>query len=88
MKKMTLMIGLLLGSMSMAQAATTYQISKEWTFSHTGGGYLSEIPAFDATTNTLWVAGVKGVDVLDASTGNLLQRIDTSAYGNINSVSS
>jgi hypothetical protein len=87
MKKMTLMIGLLLGSMSMAQAETTYQISKEWTFSHTGGGYLSEIPAFDATTNTLWVAGVKGVDVLDASTGSLLQRIDTSAYGNINSVS-
>jgi len=87
MKKMTLMIGLLLGSVNMAQAATTYQISKEWTFSHTGGGYLSEIPAFDATTNTLWVAGVKGVDVLDASTGSLLQRIDTSAYGNINSVS-
>lgn len=87
MKKVTLMIGLVLGSMSMAQAATTYQISKEWTFSHTGGGYLSEIPAFDAATNTLWVAGVKGVDVLDASTGSLLQRIDTSAYGNINSVS-
>ncbi len=87
MKKMTLMIGLMLGSMSMAQAATTYQISKEWTFSHTGGGYLSEIPAFDATTNTLWVAGVKGVDVLNATTGSLLQRIDTSAYGNINSVS-
>lgn len=87
MKKMTLMIGLVLGSMSMAQAATTYQISKEWTFSHTGGGYLSEIPAFDAATNTLWVAGVKGVDVLNATTGSLLQRIDTSAYGNINSVS-
>lgn len=87
MKKMTLMMGLLFGSMSMAQAATTYQISKEWTFAHSGSGYLSEIPAFDATTNTLWVAGVKGVDVLDANTGSLLQRIDTSAYGSINSVS-
>jgi DNA-binding beta-propeller fold protein YncE len=87
MKKMTLMMGLLFGSMSIAQAATTYQISKEWTFAHSGSGYLSEIPAFDATTNTLWVAGVKGVDVLDANTGSLLQRIDTRAYGSINSVS-
>lgn len=87
MKKMTLILGLMLGSMSLAQAATTYQISKEWTFAHSGSGYLSEIPAFDSLTNTLWVAGVKGVDVLDASTGSLLQRIDTSAYGSINSVS-
>ncbi|QDC44761.1 choice-of-anchor I family protein [Methylophilus medardicus] len=87
MKKMTLVMGLLFASMSMAEAATTYQISKEWTFSHSGSGYLSEIPAFDALTNTLWVAGVKGVDVLNATNGNLLQRIDTSAYGNINSVS-
>lgn len=87
MKKMTLVMGLLFASMSMAEAATTYQISKEWTFSHSGSGYLSEIPAFDALTNTLWVAGVKGVDVLNATSGTLLQRIDTSAYGDINSVS-
>lgn len=87
MKKLTIMVALVLGTLSTAQAATTYEISKEWTFTHSGSGYLSEIPAFDAVTNTLWVAGVKGVDVLDATTGNFLQRIDTSAYGNINSVS-
>lgn len=87
MKKMTLMIALLLGGMGVAEAATSYQISKEWTFTHSGSGYLSEIPAFDAATNTLWVAGVKGVDVLDANTGSLLHRIDTSAFGSINSVS-
>ncbi|MFD0928587.1 choice-of-anchor I family protein [Methylophilus glucosoxydans] len=87
MKKMTLMIGLLVGSMGVAEAATSYQISKEWTFSHSGSGYLSEIPAFDAMTNTLWVAGVKGVDVLNAATGSLVQHIDTSSFGNINSVS-
>lgn len=87
MKKMSLIIGVLFSSMGLAQASTTYQISKEWTYSHIGSGYLSEIPAFDAVTNTLWVAGVKGVDVLNASTGAFLQRIDTSAYGSINSVS-
>ena len=29
-------------------------------------GFLAEIPAFDASTNTVWVAGVTGVDVLNA----------------------
>ncbi|AKR43955.1 choice-of-anchor I family protein [Methylophilus sp. TWE2] len=87
MKKLTIMLALALGTLSSAQAASTYNISKEWTFTHSGSGYLSEIPAFDAVTNTLWVAGVKGVDVLDATTGGFLQHIDTSAYGSINSVS-
>jgi hypothetical protein len=87
MKKITLMLALALSTMSAAQAATTYQISKEWSFAHSGSGYLAEIPAYDAITNTIWVAGVKGVDVLNASTGSLVQRIDTSAFGSINSVS-
>ena len=87
MKKMTLMLALALGSLSAAEAANTYQISKEWSFTHSGSGYLAEIPAYDAITNTIWVAGVKGVDVLNASTGSLVQRIDTSAFGSINSVS-
>jgi YVTN family beta-propeller protein len=87
MKKITLMLAFALGTMSAAQAATTYQISKEWSFTHSGSGYLAEIPAYDAITNTIWVAGVKGVDVLNASTGSLVQRIDTSAFGSINSVS-
>jgi DNA-binding beta-propeller fold protein YncE len=87
MKKITLMLAMALSTISVAQAATTYQISKEWSFAHSGSGYLAEIPAYDAITNTIWVAGVKGVDVLNASTGGLLQHIDTSAFGSINSVS-
>lgn len=87
MKKITLILAMALSTISAAQAATTYQISKEWSFAHSGSGYLAEIPAYDAITNTIWVAGVKGVDVLNASTGTLLQRIDTSAFGSINSVS-
>lgn len=87
MKKISVMVGLMLGAVSVAQAATGYQITKEWTANHAGSGYLAEIPAYDALTHTLWVAGVKGVDVLNASTGGLLQHIDTSAFGSINSVS-
>lgn len=61
--------------------------TKLWTFAHqAGGGYLSEIVAFDAKTSTLWVSGISGVDVLDARSGSFISRIDTSAWGQINSV--
>ncbi|MEW6677401.1 MAG: choice-of-anchor I family protein [Pseudomonadota bacterium] len=68
-----------------AQAAAPLSFNKVWTFSH--GSVASEIPAFDGATNTLWVAGVTGVDVINASTGALVESLDTTAYGNINSVS-
>ena len=49
-------------------------------------GFLSEIVTFDSASKTLWVAGVKGVDVLDARPGTRLGFIDTTPYGSINSV--
>lgn len=64
-------------------------ITHEWTYAHaaTGiSGLTSEISAYDSVTNSIWVAGVVGVDVLNATTGSLLQHIDTSAFGSINSV--
>lgn len=59
-----------------------------WTQRHAGApaGFLSEIVTFDSASKTLWVAGVKGVDVLNAQTGARLGFIDTTAYGSINSV--
>jgi DNA-binding beta-propeller fold protein YncE len=74
-----------------ALAATTpadaeLTFTKLWTHSHTTPGQVSEIPAFDPRTNTIWVAGVVGVDVLDAATGALLQHIDVTPHGFINSV--
>ena len=60
--------------------------TKLWTHSHTTPGQLSEIPAFDRSTNTIWVAGVVGVDVLDADTGTLITHIDVTAHGAVNSV--
>jgi hypothetical protein len=70
-----------------AAADSLSGIAKQWTFTHNlAGGQTSEIVSFDAATNSLWVAGVAGVDVLNATNGSLLQHIDTRAFGSINSV--
>ncbi|MCB5186049.1 choice-of-anchor I family protein [Methylobacillus gramineus] len=75
---------------AMASAASALSgLEKLWTYNHasTGvAGQTSEIVAFDSLTNSLWVAGVAGVDVLHASNGSLIQHINTSIYGSINSV--
>ncbi len=65
--------------------------SPSWTYQHrnlaTGvADQSSEIPAFDAATGTLWVVGPKGVDVLDARVGSLVQHISFSALGEPNSI--
>jgi DNA-binding beta-propeller fold protein YncE len=74
-------------SLSAMAAPTLSGAARAWTYSHsTAGGYASEIVAFDAASQTLWVAGVSGVDILNARTGAFVQRIDTTAYGSINSV--
>ena len=44
--------------------------TKLWTYSHAPiAGQVSEIPAYDPKTRTLWIAGIVGVDILDAATG-------------------
>ena len=60
--------------------------TKLWTHGHATPGQVSEIPAFDRRTNTVWVAGVVGVDVLDGDTGSLIEHIDVRGYGLVNSV--
>jgi DNA-binding beta-propeller fold protein YncE len=60
--------------------------AKKWTHSHVTSGQVSEIPAFDGITRTLWVAGVVGVDVLNADTGALIEHIDVTPFGYVNSV--
>jgi DNA-binding beta-propeller fold protein YncE len=67
-------------------AAPQLTFTKLWTHGHTTPGQLSEIPAFDRSTNTIWVAGVVGVDVLDGDTGALVTHIDVTAHGAVNSV--
>ncbi len=69
-----------------APAERPLSFTKLWTHGHTTPGQVSEIPAFDARTNTVWVAGVVGVDVLDGATGTLIEHIDVTRYGLVNSV--
>jgi len=59
---------------------------KVWTHGHTTPGQVSEIPAYDAQTHTIWVAGVLGADVLGADTGDLIEHIDVTSSGFVNSV--
>jgi len=73
-------------SLGVGAAEPTLTFSKQWTHGHTTTGQFSEIPAFDPRTNTIWVAGVVGVDVLDAATGALVTHIDVTPSGNVNSV--
>ena len=70
-----------------APADPPLSFTKLWTHGHETLGQVSEIPAFDARTNTVWVAGVVGVDVLDAANlGALVEHIDVTGYGLVNSV--
>lgn len=74
---------------SAALAAPTVSWEQRWRYEHARTGVIgqkAEIPAYDARTDTLWVGGVRGVDVLDARTGTLLRHLDLSALGEVNSV--
>ena len=79
------------GLSTSAHAGLLDNASKAWTFTHAsshGGttGFLSEIVAHDKLNGQLWVSGVTGVDILNASNGSLVGHIDISAFGSINSV--
>ena len=80
------MIVLLSIPLAAAPADRTISFTKLWTHNHATAGQLAEIPAFDHRTNTIWVAGVVGVDVLNGDTGALVEHIDVTPYGLVNSV--
>lgn len=92
MKKSLLCLAVFAALAPAAQAAGPIRSAdKLWTFAHgTGGssptGQTSEILSFDAGRNELWVVGLKGVDILDAANGSFVQHIDTSMFGEANSV--
>ena len=88
MRRLTLASAVLAASISSLTQAEepVLGFTKLWTHGHTTAGQVSEIPAFDSKTNTIWVAGVVGVDVLDAATGTLLKHIDVTPWGYVNGV--
>lgn len=88
MKKRSLLVVAITATFSIGAFAAdpANLFAKQWTYKHRDAGQVSEIPAFDRKTNTVWVAGVVGVDVINAETGNPIRHIDLSPYGYINSV--
>src|SRR4051794_13627873 len=86
MSKYVLMTMLLALPVAAAPPEHPLSFTKLWTHGHTTPGQVSEIPAFDHGTNTVWVAGVVGVDVLDGATGTLIEHIDVTGFGFVNSV--
>src|SRR5215216_2646518 len=87
MSRFLLTAALLALPVTVLPAERTLSFTKLWTHGHSSPGQVSEIPAFDAKTNTVWVAGVVGVDVLDAATGELVEHISVTDRGFVNSVS-
>ena len=86
MTRLVVMTVLLTLPLAAAPADPAISFTKLWSHSHTTAGQVSEIPAFDSRTNTVWVAGVVGVDVLQGETGALVEHIDVTGYGLVNSV--
>jgi DNA-binding beta-propeller fold protein YncE len=86
MTRLVLMTVLLTLPLAAAPADRALTFTKLWTHPHAIAGQVSEIPAFDHRTNTIWVAGVVGVDVLRGETGALVQHIDVTGFGLVNSV--
>lgn len=64
------------------------KVNRVWQYAHDTAvtGQKSEIVTYDRRTDTLWVAGTVGVDVLDRATGVPVARIDVSQFGAVNSV--
>jgi DNA-binding beta-propeller fold protein YncE len=86
MTRYVLMIMVLALPAAAAPPERPLSFTKLWTYGHATPGMLSEIPAFDHRTNTVWVSGAVGVDVLDLATGALIEHIDVTGYGLVNSV--
>ncbi len=87
--KLTSLAAAVLLTLAAGAQAATLDWTRAWTYKHSATGVTgqtSEIVSFESQSQTLWVVGLKGVDVLNASTGALVQHIDTSAFGEANSV--
>jgi hypothetical protein len=71
-----------------AAAAGELSVERLWRYEHQPArpGQKSEIVAYDRRSDTLWVAGTVGVDVLSRRSGQLLGHIDVSSLGAVNSV--
>ena len=84
-RTLALAAGLLVASFSFAGELA---VERVWTYAHQPAnlGQKSEVVAYDKRTDTLWVAGVTGVDVLDRARGVPVAHIAVGNFGAVNSV--
>ncbi|MGE5160587.1 MAG: choice-of-anchor I domain-containing protein [Betaproteobacteria bacterium] len=64
-------------------------VQRVWQNAHADSGVdgqKAEIPAHDDRTDTLWVAGVVGIDVLDRAAGRQIAHISVTNFGAVNTV--
>ena len=96
--KRTYLSAVIAAVLATTASAADFEYQHQWTFRHTeanGSKAMgSEIVAYDATNERLWVVGTDaneanvgkgGIDILDLS-GQLIHSIDTQNQGGINSV--
>ena len=71
-----------------AFAAPDVRIERAWRYEHRSApdGSKAEIVAYDGSTDTLWVAGVTGVDILSRVSGQRVAHIPVGQFGAVNSV--
>lgn len=93
LKNQKRMLSLLLLSLPFTVSATSIEITEEWRYWHSGtvGVQLedgAEISSYDKTSQNIYITSNTNqkLDVLSASTGELVSTIDLSAYGAPNSV--
>ena len=69
-------------------SAAEVTIERAWTYSHkaVADGPKAEVVAYDQATDTLWVAGVTGVDVLSRISGQRVAHISVGQFGAVNGV--
>jgi len=78
----------LIATTTLAAAGPLDGASLVWTQKHASApaGFTSEVVSFDSASKTLWVAGVNGVQVLNAATGAVLDFIAMTPGTAINSI--
>jgi hypothetical protein len=81
-------IGMATAALQAPAAAAELSVERLWRYEHAPArpGQKAEIVAYDRRTDTLWVAGTVGVDVLARRSGQLLGHIDVTGLGAVNSV--
>ncbi len=88
MKSSHIGIGIALALAASSTQAASYTFNHYWSYTHTlnSPSRGSEIAAYDAASDKIWVIGGSAVDILDPTAKSLSSSIELSSFGTPNSV--